>query len=171
MTQQKSINIREQHSSTYRTWRTMVSRCRDKRKRNYYGRVRVDPSWRGRYGFDQFLKDMGPRPSPEHSIDRLGAHYEPGTCRWATSKEQARNRADNHLITVGNRTMTLIEWAESVGVKASTLSMRINTYGWDPVRSISARPRNGGNRTNHPGRGGGRRGRAAQGAGHVGVAA
>ena len=164
-------NIREIYSSTYKTWRTMISRCYDRQKVNYYGKVRVHESWRGKEGFEQFLKDMGPRPSPSHTIDRLGQHYEPGTCRWALPKEQARNRSNNHLITLAGRTMTLIEWAESVGVKQSTLSMRINTYGWDPVRSISARPRNGGNRTNHPGRGGGRRGRAAQGAGHVGVAA
>ena len=167
MTQSK--NIRVEHASTYRTWRTMVARCRDPRKTNYYGRVRVHESWRGKEGFETFLRDMGPRPSLAHSIDRLGQNYEPGTCRWATAREQGRNRTDNHLITVGGRTMTLVEWSESAGVKQSTLSMRINTYGWDPVRSISSKPRNSGNRSNHPGRGGGRRGRKEH--VHVGVAA
>ena len=162
-------NIREIYASTYATWRTMTSRCRDKRKRNYYGRVHVDPSWRGRHGFERFLADMGPRPSPEHSIDRLGQHYEPGACRWATAREQGRNRSNNHLITLGGRTMTLIEWAETCGIKQSTLSMRLNAYGWDPARSISSEPRNSGNRSNHPGRGGGRRGRKEH--VHAGVAA
>ena len=162
-------NIREQYQSTYKTWRTMCRRCRDPRKKNYYEKVFVSPEWTGRHGFENFLRDMGPRPSEAHTIDRLSQHYFPKLCRWATMTEQNRNRRNNHLLAVGNRTMTLVEWAETTGIKQSTLGMRLGTYGWDPVKSLSAKPRNSGNRSNHPGRGGGRRGRKEH--VHVGVAA
>lgn len=44
--------------------------------------------------FDEFYKDVGPRPSPKHSLDRkeVNGHYEPGNCRWGTSMQQWRNR-------------------------------------------------------------------------------
>jgi hypothetical protein len=73
-------------------------------------------SWRGRDGFAQFLADMGPRPSEAHTIDRLGLHYGPGSCRWATVPEQNRNKSNNHMLTIGNRTMPLVDWAAAVGL-------------------------------------------------------
>jgi len=153
----------------------MCSRCSDPSKTTYYGKVSVHPSWRGREGYATFLNDMGPRPSEGHTIDRLGLHYGPGSCRWATVPEQNRNKSNNRLITVGNRTMPVCDWAAATGIKETTLSMRLGAYGWDPVRALSAKIKNGGNRTNHPGR----RGRSCrrpsratrQEPAHVGVAA
>ena len=82
---------------TYRSWYGMKSRCLNAKQaayKNYGGRgITVCERW---LSFKNFLADMGPRPSPKHSIDRWpnnDGNYEPSNCRWATATEQARNRA------------------------------------------------------------------------------
>ena len=79
----------------YGTWRSMKNRCArpscDSFK--YYGArgVAVCARW---LNFQNFLADTGPKPSSQHSIDRIdpNGHYEPGNCRWATASEQGQNK-------------------------------------------------------------------------------
>jgi hypothetical protein len=82
-------------SPTYRSWSSMIKRCRYPSWRNFQywgGRgVSVCVRWQK---FENFLTDMGERPAGK-SIDRYpnkDGNYEPGNCRWATPKEQAANR-------------------------------------------------------------------------------
>jgi len=128
-------------SSEYRTWSGMWNRCTNPNSADYarYGGrgIRVCERWDD---FDTFLADMGPKPSPTHSIDRIDndGNYAPGNCRWALPTDQSRNQRTNHLITIGQRTMTTAEWAEEVGLKADTLRHRL-AGGMSPERAISPR--------------------------------
>lgn len=100
----------------YAIWSNMKSRCRDKTDNLYGGRgIEVCSRWvigeSGHGGFECFVADMGERPSKSHSIDRVNndGNYEPGNCRWATPKEQARNRSQNIFVEVGGKRLCLLD--------------------------------------------------------------
>lgn len=80
----------------WRAWNAMLQRCTKpshEKYPNYGGRgIRICDRWAE--SFENFLKDMGMRPSARHSLDRIDndGDYEPGNCRWATAEQQNRNR-------------------------------------------------------------------------------
>lgn len=123
----------------YAIWARMIRRCENPREAHYacYGGrgIRVCERWRKNVA--AFLEDMGPRPSPAHSLDRIdvNGHYEPGNCRWATMREQQRNRRSNRMLTFRGETRCIVEWAELAGISATMLSSRLNR-GWDPERAL-----------------------------------
>jgi hypothetical protein len=121
----------------------MVARCYSSKPgdRNYAfyrgAGVKVCERWQS---FENFLADMGPKPSPKHSLDRFpdaGGDYEPDNCRWATAKEQARNwKTRNRRIEFRGENLLLSEWAERLGLTRESLKGRIDT-GWSVERALT----------------------------------
>lgn len=106
-----------------------------------YGGRGITVCDRWRESFEVFLADMGRRPSPKHSIDRIDndGHYEPSNCRWATSKEQRRNRRDVRHITFNGESLLLTEWAARLGENYRMLAHRLERR-W-PIESALTEPR------------------------------
>ncbi len=125
-------------------WWNMVRRCSDPSAmgyENYGGRgVSVCSRWQGSKGFEKFLEDLGLAPSEQHSLDRIDneGHYEPGNVRWATSREQARNRRNNRMILAFGRTQCLAAWAEEVNLSPTTIRYRL-LKGWEPEEALRRR--------------------------------
>jgi hypothetical protein len=121
------------HDSVYRTWRAMINRCENKNLEGYYlygGKgVRVCERWRN--SFEAFLEDMGEKPSPAHSIDRIDGSldYSPDNCRWATKREQADNTSRNTHLTFQGETLNVTQWARKLGINPITLFWRL-ANGW-----------------------------------------
>jgi hypothetical protein len=130
----------------YVIWGGMKSRCHNQNHpsyANYGGRgITVCAEWRD--SFEAFLADMGRRPSPEHSLDRIDndGNYEPGNVRWATNTEQSRNRRNNHWIEVDGVRRTLADWAVESGISLHTIKTRLSA-GWDPARAVTEPPQAG----------------------------
>lgn len=114
----------------YRAWGDMLSRCNNPKSTSYeyYGGrgIRVCNRWAD--SFEAFYADMGPKPSPDHSIDRrnVNRNYEPGNCRWATPTEQARNKTDTHFVDFRGEQMSAAEVAERTGINYHTFLSRIH---------------------------------------------
>jgi hypothetical protein len=133
------------YSREYACWRSMLDRCSKPSQESYrlYGERGVTVCERWRESFDNFLGDMGRKPTSSHSIDRIHVegNYEPSNCRWATPKQQGRNKRTNRIINHNGLSLTLVEWTERTGIKASTISMRLDHYGWNVSEALSTKPR------------------------------
>lgn len=133
---------REGQSKEFMAWMGMKARCEGSYLPcfpNYGGRgITVYEPWLTR--FDLFLAEVGPAPSPEHSIDRIDVNrgYEPGNIRWATQKEQCRNKTNNRLLTCESLglTMTVAEWSERQGFTRSVIPTRLKK-GWSVERALT----------------------------------
>lgn len=118
------------YSAEYSAWIHMRRRCNDPRDSvyAYYGGrgIQVCESWNS--SFERFLSDMGPRPSPLHSIDRYpdnDGNYEPGNCRWATREQQNNNKRDNVLVKHDGLELTASQWARRLGYSLTPIRDRI----------------------------------------------
>ena len=122
----------------YDVLRAMIRRCTNPKDIAYLncgGRgITVCERW---MKFENFIEDMGQRPTPRHSIDRINndGNYEPENCRWETRKEQSNNTSRNVNITFYNKTMTLSQWAAVSQVGARTVTSRLR-LGWTEKAAV-----------------------------------
>jgi len=120
------------HSPEYGSWRAMKERCQNPRSSKFYlygGRgIAICDRWQR---FDNFFADMGPKPTPDHTLERIdtNGNYEPDNCRWIPGAEQAANRRNNHRVTIGEDTRTIAEWRRHFHISKSTYDARIH-LGW-----------------------------------------
>lgn len=124
----------------YNIWRGIIKRCTVPTHRawkSYGGRgITVCERWLS--SFENFRADMGPRPSPTHSLDRKdnNGNYEPGNCRWATAKEQLNNTRVNLVLEHNGVRMTAMQWAEKTGLAPHLVYARTRR-GWSPERTLT----------------------------------
>lgn len=137
----------QSNTRTYRIWVGMHGRCRlGSQVRNYSSRgIRVCERWRL---FEAFLADMGQAPKGM-TLDRHpnnDGNYEPGNCRWASNREQARNKRSNLNLTWQGETRCLQDWATHLHINAATLYARIAVYGWPIDRAFTRQVTKSGDR-------------------------
>jgi len=123
----------------YYAWKDMKRRCfnpNHKRYSDYGGRgITVCDRW---LNLENFLADMGSRPTAKHSLDRINNNgdYSFENCRWATKAEQDNNRRNNKpLITIENETYTIVQWAEKMGFSRTVIYRRLER-GWSEFDAV-----------------------------------
>jgi len=128
------------HSPEWNAWSEMKRRCYDPRRKfyKYYGGRGIKVCARWMESFENFLADMGLKPSPEYSIERedVDGDYEPGNCSWSPRSRQAVNRTDTVRIRVNGTTKALADWCRETGVSPGTAHKRISD-GWDPAVAVT----------------------------------
>jgi hypothetical protein len=125
---------------SWEVWQGMNSRCYHPGATGYarYGGRGIKVCDRWRNSFSNFYEDMGDKPkgSMLERIDNDG-DYCPENCKWASFKEQMRNRSNNVEITYAGKTQCISAWEEELGFKHGTLWNRIYTYKWSIEKAIS----------------------------------
>ena len=130
-------------TSIYNTWAGMLQRCNNKNYHQFHhygGRgITVCDEWRK---FETFYADMGGRPEGR-SLDRIDndGNYCKDNCRWATKKEQIRNRRTSTFLTYKGQTLSVSGWAEELGIKRKCLERRIRD-GWPTEKALTT-PKSG----------------------------
>ena len=132
MSEEKSKRNVERHA-----WRNAIHRCHNAQHKSYpqYGGrgIRVCDEWRAKEGgFEAFLAHIGPRPSSDHSLDRIdvNGHYEPGNVAWSTRQEQQLNRRIHFGpkgpdVTINGETRSVAEWSRLTGINGATIASRV----------------------------------------------
>ena len=122
----------------YNTWQAVMRRCYRPSARGfdrYGGRgITVCERW---YSLPNFIADMGPKPTPEHTVDRIDSkgNYEPSNCRWASPIEQGRNKQNNRILEINGVRRCIAEWSEISGIGPNTVKCRLDR-GWSDERAV-----------------------------------
>lgn len=125
------------HSPEYSVWSGIKRRCENPREKCFhrYGGAGVQCQFSS---FEEFISEVGKRPSSKHSIDRIDphGHYAPGNVRWATSAQQARNKKRSFTVTISGETKPLADWCDDYSQPYKRVWQRIHKFGWTPERAL-----------------------------------
>lgn len=136
---EKATTHGKSYAPVYQVWNNMMRRCYEPTNEaypDYGGRgITVCQRW---HTFENFLTDMG-EPALGMTIERRAnnGNYEPNNCRWATRREQNRNKREHVYLEIGGERKLLVEWAEQSGIQRLTLWHRKFTLGWPESRLLS----------------------------------
>ncbi len=123
----------------HKVWIKMMERCYSVNAINYerYGGrgIRVCEAW---HEFVNFFRDMGPRPSKDHSIERKDnlCGYSPDNCIWATRVQQGGNKRNNVRVTYLGRTQSVAAWCRELGLDYHITRQRFYRDGWTAERAF-----------------------------------
>ena len=129
----------------YGIWTRMVQRCHNPAAHQYhdYGGRGITVCVQWRESFETFIAEVGPRPTPKHTIDRIDNDrgYEPGNVQWSTRIAQANNKRNNRLVEFHGRSQTIPAWSRETGLRAGLIFERLRD-GWPVEKALTtpARP-------------------------------
>lgn len=125
----------------YNIWAMMRQRCLNPNAANYanYGGrgITVSPRWAK---FAVFYEDMGPAPSPKHTLDRLDndGPYCPENCVWSDVATQQNNRRNNVFIEAFGKKLTIAQWSRETGLTRDMVKHRVFVMGMAPEEALTA---------------------------------
>lgn len=147
------MEAHKKYPEEYKTFRRMKSRATDPNHPKYsqgYGERGMCEEWLAPYGFLDFMKEVGPKPSYEKcgkvakwSIDRIDntKGYVKGNCRWATQEQQMRNRSNTRWVYIDGEKMLAIDACTKYGTDISVFRAR-SCYGWSDEKAIKTPVKN-----------------------------
>ena len=137
---QKVHGLSRKKDRLYGIWKNMRVRCNNKNSIGYHlygGRgIKICNEWKDHLPFRNWALKNGYEDNL--SIERINNNkgYNPKNCKWATDKEQGRNKRNNTLIKYNGKTQCLSAWVEELGLEYSYVMQRIIKLHWDPIKSF-----------------------------------
>lgn len=145
-----ALEVRTTHGKSntpeYTSWLSMKQRCLNPKaiSYQYYGGRGITICERWLENFENFLEDMGEKPSEDLSIHRIDndGNYCKENCRWATNEEQANVTSKNKIVDYDGKTKTYSQWQKEIGGCRSVITNRVNRYGWTQEEAVSTPVKN-----------------------------
>jgi hypothetical protein len=138
--QRRIKGLHEMFPSEYGTWSKLKGRCLNPNDAayNYYGGRGLTVCDRWLESFHNFLEDMGPKPSPELTLERINNNsgYSRENCTWATRAVQSANRRSVNRLTLNGRTQSMADWSRETGLSIGLIHIRLK-HGWSVENALT----------------------------------